>query len=301
MKLSKAADLFYTSMTTVIADSTILWYRKKLDPLIDFLKDKDVETIDLFDLEEFRASLNRPSHANGRKGKVSVYTIHGFVRAVKRFFGYCRKRHIISFDPSIDLDKPRLPKQPRKGINPEASEKMLKASRLSPRDYAILLFVRDTACRAGGIYNLLTANLDVKHNKATIREKGEKERTVFFTSETAFALVIYSTVRKNPLDDEHYFLSETDYKPLTYAGVYQIFRRLAIKSNVKSKFSPHQWRHASIRSWLQAGMNLKTASEIAGHESEKVTGDLYGTLDEMEQQALYNNTIRILRNQLPPL
>ena len=291
MKISKAADMFYTSMATVKQDSTIAWYRKKIDPLISFLEDKDVADIDLYDLEKFRESLNRDSCAAGRKGKISVYTVHGFIRAQKTFFNFLRKRRIILINPAEDLVKPRLPKQPRKGVTPESAERMINTSKINPRDYAILLFVRDTGCRAGGIYNLLTDNLDLQHNKAVIREKGDKERTVFFRPETTWALIMYAAMRYNPKDEEHFFLNEHTHEPLTYTGVYQIFRRLAKQCKIKSKFSPHQWRHAAIRSWLQAGMNLKSASEIAGHTTEKVTGDIYGTLDESELQEIYNQTV----------
>lgn len=297
MKLSEAIEQFRVSMIGVKADSTIKWYQNKLGPLISFLSDPDVDQIELFDLERYRASLNRPSKAKGRKGKISVYTIHASVRALKRFFGFCRKRKIIIIDPALDLEKPKLPKQPRKGITPQAAEKMLKASKKNVRDYAILLFIRDTGCRAGGVYNLLTDNLDIRHNKATIREKGDKERTVFFTPEAAFALTMYNSVRKNPNDEDHFFLNEQFHTPLTYYGVYRIFSRLAKEVNVRTKFSPHEWRHAAIRSWLQAGLNLKSASEIAGHSSEKVTGDIYGTLDEEELHVLYNQTIQKLQNQ----
>ena len=287
MKLNEAAELFYTSMATVKSDATIEWYRKKIDPLNDFF-DKDVEEIDLFDLERFRETLDRPSRAPGRGGKVSVYTIHGYVRAWRRFFTFLRKRKLIPVSPAEDLEKPRLPKQPRKGIPPENAAKMVKAAKVNPRDYAILLFARDTACRAGGIYNLLTSNLDLKHNKAVIREKGDKERVVFFTSETTLALVLYASVRENPNQEDHFFLSQ-DHRPLTYAGVYQIFRRVADKTHIKTRYSPHQWRHAAARSWIQAGMNLKIVSEILGHYSEQVTGDIYGTLNELELQTAYNN------------
>lgn len=292
MKLSEAAELFYISMTGVRAETTVKWYKKNLDLLIEYLDDPDLETVDLYALERFRASLNRPSKANGRKGKLSSYTIHAHIRAQKRFFNYLYRRRIIPTNPSEFLEKPKLPKQPRKGITPQAADIMLEASKKSMRDYAVLLFIRDTGCRAGGIYNLLTENIDILHNKAIVREKGDKERTVFFTSETAMALAMYNSVRDNPFNDEHFFLSETLHTPLTYFGVYQIFRRLAAHTNIKGKFSPHQWRHAAIRSWLQAGLNLKSASEIAGHSSEKVTGDIYGTLDEDELHILYNQTVR---------
>lgn len=292
MKLSEAVELFTISMTGVRAPATIKWYDKRLTPFIDFLNDPDITTIDLLDLERFRASLNRPSKAMGRKGNVSVYTIHGYVRAMKCFFNYLRKRHFITDNPAWDLEKPKLPKQPRKGIQPLAAEKMLQASKENYRDYAILLFFRDTGCRAGGIYNLLTDNLDILHNRAFIREKGDKERVVFYTPETAFALTMYNAERKNPNQEEKFFLNEQHHTPLTYDGVYQIFRRLAVKTNVKTKFSPHQWRHAAARSWLMAGMNLKTVSEILGHSSEKVTADIYGTLSEAELYHLYTETIR---------
>ena len=81
MKIDVAADLFYTSMSTVKSDETIKWYKKKIDPLVEFLSGRDVETIDIFDLEKFRESLNRNSLAPGRKGKLTPYTVHGFVRA----------------------------------------------------------------------------------------------------------------------------------------------------------------------------------------------------------------------------
>ena len=290
MKLSEAADLFFTSMATVKADTTIDWYRKRITPLADFFGvDQEIEVIDIFMLEKFRETLNRPSAAPGRSGKITPYTVHGYIRAIRRFFAFCRKRRIITANPAEDLEKPRLPKQPRKGIAPENAKRMIKACKVKPRDYAILLFARDTGCRAGGIYNLLGRNLDLKHNKAIIREKGDKERVVFFTPETTFALVMYSAIRENPNQEDHFFLSEKTFKPLTYSGVYQIFRRAADKTHIKTSYSPHQWRHAAARAWIQAGMNLKIVSQILGHESEQVTGDIYGTSSEIELQTAYNN------------
>lgn len=295
MKLSEAADKFYTSMIGIKSPKTVTWYRGLIDSLVKFLNDPDVDQIDLYDLERFRASLDRPSHSKGSHGKkISTHTIHCHVRAQKRFFKWLYQRKLIDQNPAEFLEKPRLPKQKRKGIKPEAAQRMLELSKANCRDHAILLFFRDTGCRAGGIYNLLTDNLDIMHNSAVVREKGDKERTVFFTSETALALAMYASIRENPWDEEHFFLSETSHEPLTYSGIYQIFRRLAKKAGVKTKFSPHQWRHAAARSWLKAGMNLKSASELLGHQSEKVTGDIYGTLDEEELRELYNKTQSVI-------
>ena len=124
MKLSEAAEIFYTSMIGVKAESTVKWYQNRLASLIDFLQDPEADQISLQMLERFRASLNRPSRANGRKGKISPYTIHSHVRVQKRFFGFLYRRQIIEKNPTDFLEKPKLPKQPRKGISPQAAEKI---------------------------------------------------------------------------------------------------------------------------------------------------------------------------------
>ena len=209
---------------------------------------------------------------------------------VKRFFNWCRFRRLVADNPAEFLEKPRLPKQPRKGIQTDEAIRMLQiAEEESRRDYALLLFFRDTGCRAGGVYNLLSADLDIDHNLALVHEKGDKERFVFFTTETALALARYKLWRENPGDFPEFFLSEDNrHNPLGYHGIYQIFRRLARKAGVTGRFSPHQWRHAAARSWIKAGMNLKTTSQILGHSSVKVTGDIYGTLDETELHNQYD-------------
>ena len=294
MKLENALELFYKSMQTVKKDSTIRWYHGRLDPFVAFFQDREVESIDLFDLEAFRSTLDRPSMAPGRNGNITNQTIHGYVRAIRTFFNWMKKRKIIKENPAEDLEKPRLPKQPRKGIAPDAQKKMISESKTNVRDYAIFLFMHDTACRAGGVYNLLTENLDLRHNRAVIREKGDKERTVFYTPAATLALTMYAASRENPKHSDHFFLSLTTHEPLQYSGIYQIYRRAAKKAGVTDKFSPHQWRHATIRGLIEAGMNLKTVSEFAGHEGVEVTGDIYGTLNEKEIQEVYNRNMAIL-------
>ena len=103
--------------------------------MVEYFGDQDVDQIDLFALEKFRKSLNRQTKAQGRNGKVSPYTIHGYVRGIKRFFHYLKLRHIIDEDPSVDLEKPKLPKQPRKGINPQEAMAMLDAAASDPREF----------------------------------------------------------------------------------------------------------------------------------------------------------------------
>lgn len=288
MKLSSAVNIFYHSMATIKANTTVEWYRKQLDPLVQFLDDPEIDHITIEDLERYRASLNRLSCAPGHTHTpVSAYTIHGTVRAIKRFFSQCRKRKIITIDPSEDLQKPQIPKQPRKGIPEKDAIKIIQDARITNyRDYALILFIAETGCRIGGAANLLTQDIDLPNQRATVHEKGSKSRSVFFTGITANAITQYLYFRENPSNHPTLFLT-WDSKPLTKHAIYQIFKRHAERAGVKDHWNPHEWRHAAIRAWLQAGMNLKTASELAGHCSEAITGDIYGTLRDSELQTEY--------------
>ena len=51
------------------------------------------------------------------------------------------------------------------------------------RDKAILLFLLDTGCRAGGLFSLKVDDLDLQHLRANVLEKGEKGRTLLLVRE----------------------------------------------------------------------------------------------------------------------
>ena len=64
--------------------------------------------------------------------------------------------------------------------------------------------------------------------------------------------------------------------------IYQVLKRLASQAGIESGFNPHNFRHGAIRGWLANGMPLSLASQLAGHSSVNVTGDIYGTANESE-------------------
>ncbi len=61
---------------------------------------------------------------------------------------------------------------------------MIKEAEVSPRDYALALFLADTGCRVAGVVGLKFGDLDLEHGTAEVFEKGrggnKKARLVFF-------------------------------------------------------------------------------------------------------------------------
>jgi integrase len=157
----------------------------------------------------------------------------------------------------------------------------------------MVLFLDDTAARAAGVVGLVLADLNVAKRYAWVHEKGlggnRKERKVFFSPETAAALARWLAQRPAG-EAEQVFVSAAG-RPLAVKGLYEALRRAARRAGVAKDWSPHKWRHGTLRRMKQKGINLGLISQLAGHSTVQLTGDLYGLLDEDELQAAVDGVL----------
>jgi len=303
MRLSSALEVFYMSMYGVVSDSTIKFYENRLPSLIKILGDKEISEVSLDDLRYWRSKLSKREvkYQNHKyrpevKGKLSPYTIRQHVKSARRFFKWLFEDEKIDHNPAQRLKMPPKPDLARKGISKVNLAKIIAAAEKSCiRDLAIVLFLADTGCRVGGLTHLKIENIDLANRRAIVFEKGKggnaKKRYVFFGERTTYILSRLLTER--PLDKEIepddrcyvFFCSRKSrgyYHKLKESGVYQVLKRLAKSVGIEDGFNPHNFRHGAIRGWLNNGMPLSLASQLAGHSSVNVTGDIYGTANERE-------------------
>ena len=306
MQLTEALGWFYLSMEAVKSKQTIIWYRHRLFALAIDLEDPTLASVTLNELRQWRVNLsaattrwdNHPTRPI-KSGGLSPYTIHGYIRAAKRFFTWCVDEGYIDVDPARRLESPSLPTLKRRGIPTKDRDKLISAAADNPRDLAIILFLTATVCRAAGIAGLRLGDLDLEHTRALVREKGRggnnKIRTVYFKDRVLKALCAWLAVRPDIPDCDLVFIGlkrgglKAGWHGLTTSGVYQIFKRLANLAGVTANYDPHSFRHAGIRAMLMNGAPLSSVSQIAGHSSVKVTADIYGTLSDEELQVQHDN------------
>lgn len=282
--IEQAQQAFELSQVGEVATSTISWYRQRINSLIAFLGNVAIEEITIHDLRRWRAWLlekkNRwasHSHKPEQEGGLSVWTIRGYVRAIRYFFNWLVEEGYLSNSPAQRLKPPPKPEEPPKAISTEDLKKLLdEAKATSARDYAIVCFLADTGCRVGGLVGLELADLELKRGRATVREKGrggqQKARTVYLGADTTAALEAW--LEKRPLtDSDHIFLGQRG--PLKDNGVYQMLKRLAKRAGVNGRFNPHAFRHGWARGALENGADLGTVSQILGHSSIHVTAEFY--------------------------
>lgn len=274
MMLSEAVEAFLLSCDGVRSPATVKWYCRRLADLARFLGACDVSSVTLTDLRRFRASLSS-------KG-LSVWTLHGYCRAVRRFFRWLCDEGLLPVHVASRLELPKLPRRPRLGIPRDDAERILLVARnTSPRDYAMVLFLAVTACRVGGLVGLRIADIDFERSRAWVCEKGNKTRAVYLEERSLAALRAWLEVRP-AVDHPFVFTSSQTGQPLTTSGVYQALRNLARAAGVSHGWNPHNWRHGAARGMQAAGMPTSQLSLILGHSDVRVTAEFYGTCSEDE-------------------
>lgn len=266
------------------SEQTKGWYESRLRLLARFLGETralfDVLEMDLID---WRESIERQ--------KLSPHTVHGYIRAARRFFRWLYKRGMISADIAHDLYLPGLPRRGRSGISDKNALLILEeARRWSVRDYAMLLFFASTNARRGGVAGLRMCDVNLFADGPACRrvqvfEKGQKERTVIMDDETLAALRAWVSVR--PAGSEYVFVT-AEGKPLKVASVSEVIDRYKARLGIRGRCSPHQWRHRWFRRMLSNRMPLVQAAQLGGHENVELTYEYYGQFAVDELQDAYD-------------
>jgi integrase/recombinase XerD len=76
--------------------------------------------------------------------------------------------------------------------------------------------------------------------------------------------------------------------PLSYDGLYKIFKRLAEKVDLGDEaFNPHAWRHAFGRDTTKAGIPTAQLQDLLGHSSIEVT-KIYAQFNDSELQEAHH-------------
>jgi integrase len=303
MILTEALQVFLTSLKGVKSPETVAWYAKRLKPLVEQFGDRPIEAITIYDLRIWRAELaSRVKRYSGHPyrqeedGKLSPITVHGHVRASRRFFRWLVADGLLESSPAERLELPKKPRIIRDGLPEAHRDALIKAAADNPRDLAIALFLADTACRRGGVAGLNLQALDLRRRRAVVYEKGlggsGKGRVVFFGRRTADALRTWLAIRPKWVKTDAVFLS-WDHgryidKRLTGPGINQVMKRLGKKAGIQKGYNPHNWRHGCARGMTRRKAPLQSLSQLMGHSSVSVTADIYGTLDEDDLQQMHD-------------
>jgi integrase/recombinase XerD len=137
------------------------------------------------------------------------------------------------------------------------------------RDYAIISVFKDTGARLSELAGLATDDVSPRDREAVVTGKGDKQRTIRFTYDTARALDRYQRERaKHKLARVSALWLGVRGGPMTASGVYQMIERRGRDAGVE--VNPHKFRHTFSHVFLDRGGAEGDLMELNGWSSPQM-------------------------------
>lgn len=239
--------------------------------------DRSIELVTYEDLIDYLDRLRkRPHHKTGLKLKPA--TIAGYVSIIKAFFDWCAKQGYVERSPARHVERKRPPRDPSRSraIPPDELERIVEYARVtSPRNYALVLFLSDTAARAAEAASLTLKNLQLSVRRALILGKGGDWEWVHFEEETENALRQWLKLRPHCNHGHVWTGLGPDYAPLTPDGISAVIRSLSEYTGASRKWGAHSIRHAVAHGYADLGVPATITQRKLRHSHPSITLDYY--------------------------
>jgi integrase/recombinase XerC len=248
-------------------------------------------------------------------------TIARKAAALRAFFGWLRKRGVVTADPTRNLRTPkgdrRLPKVPKAGEvaalldavevatvrrpgvgqGPHAPEEPGAGARreietaVALRDAAILEVLYGAGLRISELCGLGPADVDLRGGLVTVLGKRSKIRRVPLGEAAIGAIRAYLdggwTILTGPASPPDALFLNRRGRRLTPRDARRILERHLLSDG--RAISPHTLRHAYATHLLEGGADLRAVQELLGH-ADVATTQLYTHLTKDRLRAVYDAT-----------
>ncbi len=133
------------------------------------------------------------------------------------------------------------------------------------RDKTLILILLDTGLRASEVCGITARDVDLKNRRIWTMGKGDKERSVPISAETAKALWHYMNERSEAKASAPLFAT-VDGRPFSRTALLALLADLGEKADILD-VHPHRFRHTFAINFLRNGGNIFELQMALGHSS----------------------------------
>ncbi len=284
------AFLTHVRVERGLSANTVTAYRRDLLKFDDFAKKRklSLESVSRDNLVEFLASLYRQ--------KLESRTVARHLVTLRNFFRFAQLQELISTDPSLNLESPKIRRSLPGYLRLEEIERLLAQpddkTPLGLRDHAMLDVLYSTGLRVSELISLRVMDLDTAVGCIRCIGKGDKERIVPI-GKKALALVerYLRDARPKLIGKGKQALATTLFinrrgAPLSRVGVWKILSAYGRKAGLRSSLTPHMLRHSFATHLLERGADLRSVQLMLGH-SDISTTQIYTHVVEERLKQIY--------------
>ncbi len=271
-----------------LAPLTVRNYLSDLEPLREFMSEREIESFADLDRRRVRAYLAWLQQIGYVRASVSRK-----LSALRTLFKWLNRTGAAEHDPLPPRGAFKLDSRLPRFLSQNEAAKLVSApdptSAKRLRDRALLELVYAAGLRVsevGGL-NMDSVNLDTRELRVT--GKGSKDRVVLIGESAKNAIKMYlSEVRAAaaPLGAEDALFINRYGNRLSERSIQKIVREYATRAGLGSQVHTHTLRHSFATHMLEGGADLRVVQELLGHSSPATT-QIYTHITKKEARRAY--------------
>lgn len=228
---------------------------------------KPITSITTMDLRLFIGVVYKDNQPISKNNKISK---------IKAFFSWLQDEGYIIQNVSKNLQEVKVPYRSRGHIQSIDLEKMREQCK-SVRDKLLFEFLISTGCRVNEVSNALISRINWNENTIMVIGKGNKERTVYFSTRTRLYIEEYLKERENSeiYSDYLFVASKIPHANLGRRSIEKDVKRIANDANIQYNVFPHIFRRSFSTISIEQGVKVTALQTMLGHSTISTTQRYY--------------------------
>lgn len=273
------------------------------------LRAKSLEAYET-DIREFTAFIEERSDKPGEEttaGQIALFMVHLHEKglaprsmarkasAIKGYFRFLLREHIISDDPTKFIITPKLGRPLPKVLSLNEVERILaqpdSTTPLGIRDRAILEVLYGAGLRESELIDLQLGNINFDAEFINVCGKGGRERVVPIGEYALAAVKEYMNYGRSKLlrdvSERTMFLNPYGRK-MSRMGIWKLVKKYSLMAGISKQVSPHVFRHSCATHMLEGGAGILAVQEMLGHVDISTT-QIYTHLTSRDLKKIHMN------------
>ena len=223
-----------------------------------------LDTAEASDIEAYLGSRYR----DGAKSR----SMARLVSSLRKFFRYLLRENLISTDPTLRIDPPKIGRPLPKTLTEADVEALLAApdvqDDLGLRDRAMLELLYATGLRVSELVGIRLNQVNLRQGVVRVVGKGSKDRLVPLGEEAEIWLGRYAGEARPAIlgarvSDDLFVTSRGS--AMSRQAFWLLIKRYALLAGIRKPISPHTLRHAFATHLLNHGADLRVVQMLLGH------------------------------------
>jgi len=205
-------------------------------------------------------------------------SISRLLSTLRRFYRFLHREKKITTDPTLQIQKPKIPKSLPKSLSEHDVESLLDAPDINIdiglRDKAMVELLYACGLRVTELVDIQLTELNLNDGVIRVTGKGDKTRLVPMGEEAMDYIQKYLVSARGGIlknKKSNYLFVTHNGQSMTRQNFWHSIKKYSIIANIQHAISPHILRHAFATHLINHGADLRVVQMLLGHSDISTT------------------------------